>query len=131
MGNKHKKEVHTQKIDNKKGKKLPPTIEYEYPKTIEIDPKYANAPVRTVFYVEVGNMAPDQVSLLSAAIADQYKNAKGGIHYIMPVRDGKLGPDVIFEEEFLKIVDKICEIENGAIVLKDGAKEVYVIRQKL
>ena len=131
MANKRKKEVHTQKIENKKGKKLPPTIEYENPKTIEIDPKYANAPVRTVFYVEVGGMAPDQVSLLSAAIADQYKDAKGGIHYIMPVRDGKLGPDVVFEEEFLKIVNKICEIKDNMIVLKDGAKKVYIVRQKL
>ena len=101
------------------------------PKIVNVDPKYANAPVRTVLYVEVGGMAADQVSLLSAAIADQYENAKGGIHYIMPVRNGKLGPDVVFEEEFLKIVNKTCEIKDNVIVLKGDARKVQIVRQKL
>jgi len=131
MKDKRKKEVHTQKIDNKI-RKLPPSIEYEEnPKIVNVDPKYANAPVRTVLYVEVGGMAADQVSLLSAAIADQYENAKGGIHYIMPVRNGKLGPDVVFEEEFLKIVNKTCEIKDNVIVLKGDARKVQIVRQKL
>ena len=122
-----KKEVRAQYINNKKGKKLPPIVEHER----HVDPKATTIPIRAVLYVEVGDMASEQVSLLSAAIADQYKKADGGVHYIMPVRDGKLGPDIVFEEEFLKIVNKMCEIKNGAIVLKGGAQKVQIVKERL
>ena len=49
----------------------------------------------------------------------------------MPVRNGKLGPDVVFEEEFLKIVNKTCEIKDNVIVLKGDARKVQIVRQKL
>jgi hypothetical protein len=66
-----------------------------------------------------------------SAICDTHDTAKGGIHYFLPIRHGRIASDILFEEEWLKVVNETCEIKDGKIVLKDGAKEVVVIRQRI
>ena len=97
-----------------------------------LDPKYANAPVRAVHFVEVGGMSGAQVGLLMSELGRLHDTAKGGIHYVLPVRNGKIGADLVFEEEWLAVVQKTCCVnEDGKIVLQGGAKEVLVIRQSV
>lgn len=97
-----------------------------------VNPKYANAPVRTVHFVEVGDMSPHQLREMSKMLAQSHDPDRDGIHYVLPIRNGKIGPDIVFEEEWLKVVHKTCEVnENGEIVLKGGAKDVLVIRDKI
>lgn len=96
------------------------------------DPKFANMPVRMINYVEVGSMSSGQMQIMMQELNKTYDSAKGGIHYFVPVRNGKIGTDIEFEQEWLETVKKTCEVnENGEIVLKGGAKEVHVIRQSL
>lgn len=104
-----------------------------------LNPATANAAVRTVNFVEVGEMVGKQLQLILQRLNTTHDTAKGGIHYFLPVRHGKIGSDIIFEEEFEKIGQEIFEIvdqdgnviENADIRLKGGAKEVVVIRQKI
>lgn len=96
------------------------------------DPQFANMPVRMINYVEVGDMAPNQMQFMIQELNKTYNSAKGGLHYFVPVRHGKIGTDIEFEQEWLETVRKTCEVnENGEIVLKDGAKEVHVVRQSI
>lgn len=88
-------------------------------------------PVRTVLYVEVGSATTGQVANLVSKINEQYKEGKGGKHYIVPVRNGQLTNDVFFEKEFLSIVEKLCEVKDGKIGLKYGAQDVNVIRMEI
>ena len=118
--------VKQQKIHSREKKKEPVVINE---KSLIIDPQSANAPVRAVHFVEVGGMSPDQLRLLLSELSKIHDTAKGGIHYILPVCNGKIGPDIVFEEEWLSVVRKTCEINaDGEIVLKGGAKEVLVVR---
>ena len=125
--------VKQQKIGNRTKKKETTVIrEKKLPPTAPIDPKYANAPVRTVHFVEVGNMSQTQLRYMLSELSRVHDTAKGGIHYILPVRNGKIGPDMVFEEEWLSVVRKTCEINtDGEIVLKGGAREVLIIRDKV
>lgn len=97
----------------------------------QIDPAIANMPIRTVNFVEVGSMSREQVAILLEQLNQKHKTAVGGIHYLVPVRNGKIGADVLFETEWLNVVRQTCEIQDGEIVLKDGAKDVHVIRQSV
>ena len=97
----------------------------------QFDPAKANAPVRTINFVEVGDMVGKQIQLILQQLNSTHDTAKGGIHYFLPVRHGKIGSDIVFEDEWIKVVSETCEIQDGAIVLKNGAKEVLVIRQKI
>lgn len=110
-------------LDNRTPK-IPPQTEY--------DPQYANMPVRTINYVEVGSMSPGQIQFMMQELNKTYDSAKGGLHYFIPVRQGKIGTDIVFEQEWLEVVKQTCEVnENGEIVLKDGAKEVHIVRQSI
>lgn len=86
---------------------------------------------RTVVYVEVGGMETSKVQALVSAVSDMYKGNRGGIHYILPIRNGKIGADIFFESEWLKVINSICTVEDGKIVLKDGAKEIRVSRETI
>lgn len=110
------------------------------PKNTEtIDLSKANSPVRTVNFVEVGNMVGKQLQLILQRLNATHDTAKGGIHYFLPIRNGKIGSDIVFEEEFEKIGNEIFEtvddngnkLKNCKIKLKNGAKEVMIIRQKI
>jgi len=94
-----------------------------------LNPEIANAPIRTVNFVEVGGMSRQQVMILLDQLNKTHDTAKGGIHYVIPIRDGKIGTDILFEQEWLDVVRKTCEIQDGQIVLTGGAKQVTVIRQ--
>lgn len=123
LGTKKIRRTPTQVIDSRKSTK---------PQSLALDPTYANKPVRTVVFVEVHDMAPPQVQLMVQKINEIYKDARGGIHYVVPVREGKLGSDPLFEQEFLDVVNKMCEVtSDGVIALKDGAKEVAIIRESV
>ncbi len=123
VGKKNQKSV-PQIIDNRQHK------EHNIP-DIKIDPATANKPVRAVFYVEVGDMEPLRVQLLIQEINKQYSNARGGVHYVVPIRHGKIGSDIVFEKEWENVVRQTCEIRDGQICLKDEAKEVCVIRESI
>lgn len=98
----------------------------------EINPEFANLPIRSVTYLEVGEMPPAKVQLLIQEVNRVQENNKGGIHYVIPIRNGKIGTDIVFENEFLTVVREMCEInELGEIVLKNGATECHIIRNKL
>lgn len=125
-----------QKIERNKGRnKKAVVIDDRTPKVPEapvLDPAVANKPVRLVNFVEVGDMAANQLQYMMQELNATYDSAKGGLHYFLPVRHGKIGTDIVFEQEWLDIVNKTCEVnEDGEIVLKGGAKDVHVVRQQL
>ncbi len=85
-------------------------------------------PIRTIVYVEVGEMPPPEVRQVCKAILQGFNN--GHPHYVIPVRDGKLTTEIEFEAEFLQTVNKLCEIKDNQIVMRD-VKDVDIIRKKL
>src|SRR5262245_16912769 len=87
---------------------VPQVIDQRRPELPPIDPATANLPLRTIIFTEVGNMEPAQVQLLVQSINSMYEGARGGIHYVIPIRHGKIGTDVVFEAEFLAVVEKVC-----------------------
>lgn len=94
-------------------------------------PAGADLPVRTIYYVDVTNMLQEQYVALLEEVNRGAKNLKGGAHYIIPVRNGKIRTDIAFEAEFLKVVNEICEVKDGQIVLKNGTQDVLVIREQI
>jgi len=127
-----------QKIDRKKSKKQVQIVNQREAEldtsNIEIpniDPKYANQPVRAIYFTNVDGMDAIQIRLMLQELNRMFDGAKGGVHYMIPVQNGKIGQDIVFEEEWLSVVNKTCEVKNGEIVLKDGAKDVHVIRQNI
>jgi hypothetical protein len=128
--------VQQQKITRDK-KKVPVVIS-EKSLPLE-DPKYANTPVRTVHFVEVGDMTQSQLRVLLSELGRVHDTAKGGIHYVLPVRKGKIGADIVFEEEFEKIGKVLFEvvgskgniITDATIRLKGGAQDVLVVREHI
>jgi len=85
---------------------------------------------RTVLYVEAGTLNTAQLQDLCSRVSEMYLNNRGGIHYILPVRNGKIAADIFFEEEWLKVVREMCEVNgNGEIVLKNNAVEIQVTRE--
>lgn len=91
-------------------------------------PEASKIPVRTIMYVEVGNGTIQQVASLVSRLNAEKASARGGKHYVVPVRNGKLTNDIFFENEFLKVVKELCEVQDGNITLKGGAQDVDVIR---
>lgn len=121
-----------QKITKNQSKKSVKVIDERSPKIPETTVVGVDLPVRTVFYVEIGDMEPLRVQLLVQEINRVYQGAKGGVHYIVPVRHGKLKTDIQFEHELLDMIRSICEVSNdGQIVFKDGHQEVVIMREKI
>lgn len=90
-----------------------------------------NIPIRTIMYVEVGDMSPKEVATAVGYIQQQHANNEHP-HYVLPTRDGRINTELMFEGEFLKVVQEVCEVQDGEIVLKDGgAREVEVIRKRV
>ncbi len=88
-----------------------------------------DTPIRAVMFVEVKDMSSAQVGQLLNQINQSYKNARGGIHYIIPIRHGKISADILFENEILDFVNKLCEVKDGNIILRDGFCQVNVVRE--
>lgn len=87
-------------------------------------------PIRTVLYVEVGDLPSQAIGALCMDVMKKYAQNEHP-HYVLPVRNGKLGPDIVFEEEWLKTIRQLCKVENGEIVFKHTAREVDIIRKRL
>ncbi len=87
-------------------------------------------PVRTVIFMEVGDTPPDVVQAACAKVAQIHGESMHPT-FIIPVRHKRLAGDVIFENEILEMVNKICEIKDGTIVLRDNAQDVDVLRSHL
>lgn len=136
----------SQKIERRKPKKSVIVVDQrpeppppKLPPNAAIDPVKANAPIRTVNFVEVNDMVGKQLQLIIQRLNETHDTAKGGIHYFLPIRHGKIGSDIFFEEEFERIGHELFEvideegnvIEGADIRLKGGAKEVVVIRRRI
>jgi hypothetical protein len=87
-------------------------------------------PVRTVIYMEVGDLPADKVRAATEQVAHIH-GSPAHPTYIIPVRNQKMTGDVIFEQEILDMVKKICHVVDGDIVLRDGAQEIDVMRTQL
>lgn len=122
IASKSKKNVVPQIIDNRTPKPEPELV---------IDPAMANLPLRVLFLMEVGDMEAAKVQLLVQEAGAMYKNMRGGIYYILPVRHGKLKSDLFFEKEALELINQLCEVVDGKIVLRGGATECNIIRQNI
>ncbi len=96
---------------------------------IDERPAPKNIPVRTILYMEVGNSPSADVARLVKMINENYKNNEAGVHYVLPVRFGKITSDIYFENEWLVAIRDLLEIKDGQIVLKDGATDVKVTRE--
>lgn len=116
-------------IKKDKKKKGPEVIDNRTPKPV--DPEVSKVPVRSVTYMEVGTMEKARVLRLISDMNKEYEGMPGGFHYVIPVRDGKLGTDMEFEAEFLSTVNKMCEVKDGQIVLKGGATDCRVVRETI
>ena len=128
--------VRTQRIEKNEQKKHPVVLhtaaidDSRAPAPVPEPPGNSDIPVRTVYYVEVENMSKEQVLLLGNTIAEMHENARGGAHYFIPVRFGKLKSDVVFEDEIMPMVNELCEVVDGKIQLKNK-REVRVIRENV
>lgn len=93
-----------------------------------------SVPIRTVMYVETGNLPSNEVRDIVASLMGTLH--PGHPHFVVPLRNGKMHTDLDFEKEFLDFVNSVCEITDdggsGAkIVLKGGCHDVDVIRVRV
>jgi hypothetical protein len=88
----------------------------------------SDVPVRTVIYMEVGDMERERVLYLVKQVSASYENSKG-THYVLPVRHGKVSGEIGFEKEWEEVVREAFEIRDGQICLKGGAREVTIVRE--
>ena len=115
-------------------KRIPPKqveIVDERPQTVlEETDEVSRIPVRTVIYMEVGDMERERVLYLVKQISNSYENS-GGAHYVLPVRHGKISGDIAFEREWETVVREVFEIREGQICLKNNAQDVRIIRETI
>jgi hypothetical protein len=88
-----------------------------------------STPIRTVMYVETGNLPPNEVRDVVASLTQTMH--PGHPHFVCPLRNGKLNTDLDFEKEVLDFVKSICEVKDGQIELKGGCHDVDVIRVRV
>jgi len=110
----------SQPIKKPEAKKQPIVVDQRKPKPGHL--------VRTINYVEVGDMTPEQITSLAIMFAKQYEGNVYGPHYFLPARNGHLSTDIQFENEILSVVNQLCEVRDGKIVLKGEPVKVQVIR---
>lgn len=101
------------------------------PLVIDTQKPRTDIAVRTVLYIEVGDMNGAQVNELAAQFVQQYDGQAIGKHYIIPVRNGRISTDVEFESEFLETINKLCEAKDGKIVFREEAPQVKILRQHI
>ena len=108
---------------------IPKRKETQRPTVIDLQQPPKGVAMRTVIFVEMGGMSPEQFALLATRFVQEYQNPTRGDHYICPVQNGQIQCDPYYESEFLDIVHKTCEIKDGQIVLKDGITPVHITRE--
>lgn len=119
-------------IKDEKPKSEPIVTTQALPRSREVDDM--SVPIRTVMYVETGNLPPNEVRDIVASLTQTLH--PGHPHFVVPLRNGKMHTDLDFEKEVLDFVNSICEITDdggsGAkIVLKGGCHDVDIIRVKI
>jgi hypothetical protein len=87
--------------------------------------------VRAIYFVDVDDLEPSQLQALYHHLNEQYKQARGGVHYVIPIREGKITGDILFEQEILSVINQLCIVKDGKIELRDGYKEVVVLRERV
>ena len=87
----------------------------------------SNVPIRTIIAVEVGDLPVSDVQKAIRQLVDIYQHDKHPT-YIIPTRNSRMTSDIIFEEGIEELVQKLCEIKDGKICLKNGWREVDVAR---
>ena len=97
------------------------------PRSAEVDDM--SVPIRTVMYVETGNLPPNEVRDIVASLTQTLH--PGHPHFVVPLRNGKMHTDLDFERELLDFVQLICEVKDGQISLKGGCHDVDVIRVRI
>ena len=88
-------------------------------------------PLVVVNYVEVGDMAQSQLRLFVQEINATFDRKQFATHFIVPVRHGKIGSDIVFGEEWLKAVRETCVVVGGEIQLRQGASDVEIVRRSI
>jgi hypothetical protein len=88
-----------------------------------------SVPIRTVMYVEVGNLPPAEVRDVTASLLQTLH--PGHPHFVVPLRNGKMNTDLDFEKEVLEFVNTVCEVQDGQIALKGGCHDVNIIRVRV
>lgn len=119
-----------QKITKNKDAKKPVVINEKHQALIE-GKSTSEKPIRAVYFVEIGHLSAAQVQSLYTQLSSAWAKAQGGLHYVIPVRNGKLSGDILFEKEILDMVNKLCEVKDGQITLKQNYEEVVVIRTQV
>ncbi|MCK9557048.1 MAG: hypothetical protein M0R50_03275 [Candidatus Cloacimonetes bacterium] len=97
------------------------------PRSAEVDDM--SIPIRTVMYVETGNLPPNEVRDIVASLTQNLH--LGHPHFVVPMRNGKMNTDLDFEKGVLEFVQSICEIKDGEIALKGGCHDVDIIRVRV
>lgn len=119
--------MRSQPVDRKSVESGPTIINEKANRIMQSDnPEVA---VRAIYFVNVDGLDQAQLHSLYHQLNEQYKQARGGVHYVIPIRDGKLTGDILFEKEILEVVNKLCEVKDGSIQMRDGYKEVVVLRE--
>jgi hypothetical protein len=98
---------------------------------IELQETISDKPVRTVYYIEVGDLEAVRVQILVQELNKIHAGNRGGIHYVLPLRHGKIGTDIVFEAEWEAVGQEVFEFCDGKIRLKNGAQDVQIIRTKI
>ncbi len=120
----------SQKIGNKEPKKHVMVVDERKRNIDEVKPT-SDKPLIVVNYVEVGDMDPKQVQLMVQEISASFNRKQFANHYLLPVRNGKIGTDMVFEEEWLKAVRDTCEVVGSEIKLKRDAVDLEIVRRKI
>lgn len=120
-----------QKIIKSTAKTKPTIINNKQLAAAEKASQGSDKPVRTVYYVEVSQLTASQIDILMTEVGKHASTLKGGAHYIIPVRNGKIRTDIHFEAEFLQTVNKLCEVKDGQIIMRGGAQDVIILREQV
>ena len=112
-----------------KSQPIPKRKETQRPTIIDLQAPPKGVAMRTVIFVEMAGMSPEQFAMLAAKFSQEYQSSARGDYFFCPVRDGQIQCDPYYESEFLDIVHKTCEIKDDQIVLKDGITPVHITRE--
>jgi len=87
-------------------------------------------PVRTIITIEVGDMPVKDVQNAVLQVSQIYAT---GNHptYVIPVRNGKMTSDIVFEAGIEELIRTLCEVVRGDIKLRGGWRDVDIMRAAL
>lgn len=106
-------------------KEPPVTIDERLQKRAAIED--SGQPVRTIVYIEVGDLPSAEVRQAIAKVSKLYA-ANRHPTFVCPVRHGRLTTDVVFERDVLAFVNMVCEVHDGQIILRSEPVSVDVFR---